>query len=156
MLHLYAALAQKERALAYRWSSLINRPSEGVRCDSVGPRRFNCKNRHAGTAIVSVLHATDSQLPGLSEAGPSYCLLRRTNPAANGFGLMIIDDFALVRAIHVLALVHWIGGVAMVTTIVLPHARRLPEAIDAVAAFALLRLRPAYRSWSRAYPESTC
>jgi putative copper export protein len=62
----------------------------------------------------------------------------------------------LARAIHVLALVHWIGGVAMVTTIVLPHARRLPEAIDAVAAFALLRLRPAYRSWSRAYPESTC
>jgi uncharacterized membrane protein len=48
---------------------------------------------------------------------------------------MIIDDFALARAIHVLALVHWIGGVAAVTTIVLPRARRLPEAIDAVAAF---------------------
>jgi hypothetical protein len=27
VLHLYAALAQKERALAYRWSSLINRPN---------------------------------------------------------------------------------------------------------------------------------
>jgi hypothetical protein len=26
VLHFYAALAQKERALAYRWSSLINRP----------------------------------------------------------------------------------------------------------------------------------
>jgi uncharacterized membrane protein len=48
---------------------------------------------------------------------------------------MIIDDLALARAIHVLALVHWIGGVAVVTTIVLPGARRLPNAKDAVAAF---------------------
>jgi uncharacterized membrane protein len=48
---------------------------------------------------------------------------------------MIIDDLALARAIHVLALVHWIGGVAAVTTIVLPRARRMPDAKDAVAAF---------------------
>jgi uncharacterized membrane protein len=48
---------------------------------------------------------------------------------------MTIDDISVARAIHVLALVHWIGGVAVVTTIVLPSARRLPEARDAVAAF---------------------
>ena len=48
---------------------------------------------------------------------------------------MMIDDLALARAIHVLALVHWIGGVAVVTTIVLPGARRIPNAKDAVAAF---------------------
>ena len=48
---------------------------------------------------------------------------------------MMIDDFDLARAIHVLALVHWIGGVAAVTTIVLPNARRLPEAKEAIAAF---------------------
>jgi uncharacterized membrane protein len=48
---------------------------------------------------------------------------------------MTIDDFALARAVHVLALVHWIGGVAAVTTIVLPRARELPDARDAVAAF---------------------
>ena len=48
---------------------------------------------------------------------------------------MTIDDFALARAIHVLALIHWIGGMAAVTTIVLPRARRLPDAKDAVAAF---------------------
>lgn len=47
----------------------------------------------------------------------------------------MIDDLALARAIHVLALVHWIGGVAVVTTIVLPAARRLPDAKRAVAAF---------------------
>jgi uncharacterized membrane protein len=48
---------------------------------------------------------------------------------------MMIDDFVLARAIHVLALVHWIGGLAVVTTIILPHARELPDAKAAVAAF---------------------
>jgi uncharacterized membrane protein len=48
---------------------------------------------------------------------------------------MMIDDLTLARAIHVLALVHWIGGVAAVTTIVLPRAKRMPDAKDAVAAF---------------------
>ena len=48
---------------------------------------------------------------------------------------MIIDDLALARAIHVLALVHWIGGVAVVTTIILPWAREMSDPKDAVAAF---------------------
>jgi uncharacterized membrane protein len=34
-----------------------------------------------------------------------------------------MDDVALARALHVLAIVVWIGGVAMVTTVLLPHAR---------------------------------
>ena len=54
---------------------------------------------------------------------------------------MTIDDLALARAIHVLALVHWIGGVAAVTTIVLPHARRLLDAKDAVATFETFERR---------------
>jgi uncharacterized membrane protein len=54
---------------------------------------------------------------------------------------MTIDDFALARAVHVLALVHWVGGVAAVTTIVLPRARRLPDAKDAVAAFETFERR---------------
>jgi uncharacterized membrane protein len=48
---------------------------------------------------------------------------------------MDAEYVALARAIHVLALVHWIGGVAIVTTIVLPAALKLPNAIEAVAAF---------------------
>ena len=48
---------------------------------------------------------------------------------------MTIDDFALARAVHVLALVHWIGGVTMVTTIVLPRARTLPDASAALTDF---------------------
>ena len=47
----------------------------------------------------------------------------------------MIDDLGLARAVHVLALVHWIGGLAVVTTIVLPNARGLPDAKDAIAAF---------------------
>jgi uncharacterized membrane protein len=35
----------------------------------------------------------------------------------------------------VLAIVHWIGGVWVVTTIVLPRARRLPDSTAALAAF---------------------
>jgi uncharacterized membrane protein len=54
---------------------------------------------------------------------------------------MTVDDFALARAIHVLALVHWIGGVAMVTTIVLPHARKIADAKAAIAAFEAFERR---------------
>lgn len=48
---------------------------------------------------------------------------------------MIPDGLTLARAIHVLALVHWIGGVAAVTTIVLPLARRLGDARTAIEFF---------------------
>jgi uncharacterized membrane protein len=58
---------------------------------------------------------------------------------------MMIDDLALARAIHVLALVHWIGGLAIVTTIVLLHARRLPNAKDAVAVFEAFEQRFAFQ-----------
>ena len=35
-----------------------------------------------------------------------------------------MDDIAVARAIHVFAVVVWIGGVAMVTTVILPIVRR--------------------------------
>lgn len=35
-----------------------------------------------------------------------------------------MNDLAIARAIHVLAVVVWIGGVAMVTTVILPAVRR--------------------------------
>lgn len=35
----------------------------------------------------------------------------------------MIDGFALARALHVLGVVHWIGGVAMVTLVLLPALR---------------------------------
>jgi uncharacterized membrane protein len=44
------------------------------------------------------------------------------------------DDIAIARALHVLAVAHWIGGVAFVTLIVLPLARSRSsvELFDAV------------------------
>lgn len=40
-----------------------------------------------------------------------------------------MDDVAIARAIHVICIVIWIGGVAMVTTVILPMVRRfeIPE-----------------------------
>jgi uncharacterized membrane protein len=46
-----------------------------------------------------------------------------------------MDDIAIARALHVLAVVIWIGGLSMVTTIVLPLVRRHPPA----AAWALFK-----------------
>ncbi len=37
-----------------------------------------------------------------------------------------MDDVAIARAVHVLAVVIWIGGVSLVTTVVLPLVRRRP------------------------------
>jgi uncharacterized membrane protein len=37
---------------------------------------------------------------------------------------VVVTDVIIARALHVLAVVIWIGGVAMVTTVVLPAARR--------------------------------
>jgi uncharacterized membrane protein len=48
---------------------------------------------------------------------------------------MMPIDIALARAIHVLCLMHWLGGVAAVTTIVLPRARRIPDPVQALASF---------------------
>jgi uncharacterized membrane protein len=59
---------------------------------------------------------------------------------------MMIDDLALARAIHILSLVHWIGGVAAVTTIILPRARELPDARDALAAFEAFERRFAWQA----------
>ena len=35
-----------------------------------------------------------------------------------------MDDFTIARALHVLSIVFWIGGVAFVTTVLLPAVRR--------------------------------
>lgn len=37
-----------------------------------------------------------------------------------------MDMLTLARVLHVLAVVHWIGGVAMVTLVILPRLRALP------------------------------
>ena len=46
-----------------------------------------------------------------------------------------MDDLALARALHVLAIVHWIGGLAFVTMVVLPSLAKLDGAGRRLAAF---------------------
>lgn len=47
----------------------------------------------------------------------------------------MIDDIELARALHVLFVVHWIGGVAFVTLVALPLSRANPDAARGWALF---------------------
>ena len=61
----------------------------------------------------------------------------------------MIDDIELARALHVLFVVHWIGGVAFVTLVVLPLARSKAEAKAGWALFeAIERCFAAQVRWS--------
>lgn len=51
-----------------------------------------------------------------------------------------MDGYVLARVLHVLAVVHWIGGVAMVTLVILPQLRGLPAA-ERIATFERLEGR---------------
>ena len=48
----------------------------------------------------------------------------------------MINEFALARALHVLGVVLWIGGVALVTTVLLPATRARVRAEERVQFFA--------------------
>ena len=57
-----------------------------------------------------------------------------------------MDDVTLALAIHVLAVVLWIGGVAMVTTVLLPATRRLKSVEERLAFFAAIERRFAWQA----------
>src|SRR3546814_12970978 len=52
-----------------------------------------------------------------------------------------MDDLAFARALHVLAVVIWIGGVAMATTVALPAVRRGDLGADRLRAFHAIEHR---------------
>lgn len=52
-----------------------------------------------------------------------------------------MDAYVLARVIHVLAVVHWIGGVAMVTLVLLPSIGRLARPEDRLATFEAVEHR---------------
>jgi uncharacterized membrane protein len=58
----------------------------------------------------------------------------------------LIDDVTLARATHVIAVVFWIGGVAMVTTVLLPAVRRLRSPDERVGFFEAVEQRFASQS----------
>ena len=52
-----------------------------------------------------------------------------------------MDDVVIARALHVLAVVIWIGGVSMATTVVLPAVRRGELGADRLVAFQAIERR---------------
>ena len=46
-----------------------------------------------------------------------------------------MDDLTIARALHVIAVIAWIGGVYLVTYVVLPGIREMDEAIEKITRF---------------------
>lgn len=62
-----------------------------------------------------------------------------------------MNDYAIARALHVLGVVLWIGGVAMVTTMLLPAVRRLADPAEQMDFFHQLERRFATQArWTTA------
>jgi len=52
-----------------------------------------------------------------------------------------MDDLTVARAVHVLAVIHWIGGVAFVTTVILPAIAAFEEPSRRFALFEAIEHR---------------
>jgi len=59
---------------------------------------------------------------------------------------MELNTLALARALHVIGVVLWIGGVAMVTTVLLPATRQLKSAEEQVVFFEKIESRFAWQA----------
>ncbi len=57
-----------------------------------------------------------------------------------------MDDITIARVIHILAILFWIGGVAMVTTVLLPAVRRFKSPEEQLPFFDLVERRFAHQS----------
>ena len=57
-----------------------------------------------------------------------------------------MDDFSLARVVHVVSVVMWIGGVAFVTTVLLPAVRRMKTPAERVAFFESVERRFAWQA----------
>lgn len=57
-----------------------------------------------------------------------------------------MDDITLARVLHILAIVFWIGGVAMVTTVLLPAVRGFKSPGERIAFFEEVEERFARQS----------
>ena len=55
-------------------------------------------------------------------------------------------EMGLARVLHVVGVVLWIGGVAMVTTVILPAVKRLASADDRIALFESIEHRFAWQA----------
>jgi len=59
---------------------------------------------------------------------------------------MYLDSFMIARALHVLGVVMWIGGVSLVTTVLLPAVNEFSRIEDKVAFFEKVERRFAWQA----------
>ena len=52
-----------------------------------------------------------------------------------------MENLTLVRIIHVLAVILWIGGVAMVTTVIIPAVKRMKSKEEQIKTFEIIEGR---------------
>ncbi len=57
-----------------------------------------------------------------------------------------MDDLTVARAIHVIGVVFWIGGVGFVTTVLLPGVRRMKDPQERVSFFERIENRFAWQA----------
>lgn len=57
-----------------------------------------------------------------------------------------MDDITIARAIHIIALVHWIGGVSLVTLVILPGIMRGIPAANRMATFEAIEGRFSFQA----------
>jgi uncharacterized membrane protein len=60
--------------------------------------------------------------------------------------MLDMDGLTIARALHVLAIVHWIGGVTMVTLVLLPGLMSLGAAPERLGLFELIEGRFAWQA----------
>jgi uncharacterized membrane protein len=60
--------------------------------------------------------------------------------------MSLAGHLAVIRALHVVAVVLWIGGVAFVTTVLLPAIRRIAEPAERVSLFERIERRFAWQA----------
>ena len=57
-----------------------------------------------------------------------------------------MDELSIARALHVLAIVHWIGGVSLVTLVLLPGIMRSVPAKDRLQLFEMIEGQFAFQA----------
>ena len=57
-----------------------------------------------------------------------------------------MDDIALARVLHILAVIHWIGGLAFATLVILPLARSYRKAEEGLALFKSVERRFSFQA----------
>ena len=57
-----------------------------------------------------------------------------------------MKKFTLTRIIHVIAVILWIGGVAMVTTVIIPAVKKMKSKEDQIKTFEVIERKFAFQA----------